>query len=600
MKKIWSNIKYGMGLSFRYSKSFVISCVVTKIIDYFLWVFYTAYFVQFVLDTIENEKPIEEILLNIGIIGGGSLLLQAFQFFYITVIKPTQEVRVYHGLYKQIYQKAEKVELSCFEDPTFYNKISVALDNVGGKLSENLDSVGEMIGGILGGVLACFAMIKIDPWTIVFLVAPLLGNFLFAPKLNKVHYERYKEGVPYDRKISYVNRVMYLSKYAKEMRLFPIYRVIKKTFAEATESKSNLYKKFFTKAFWYGMLQYVFSYVIIFEGILLYGAYRAIVVGDISFSQMAVLTSVMVAASWIWVRVISAYNISTEVSLVLADVKEFFAYESKITENQDGIVPDKTVKSIEFRNVTFAYEGGEEILHGLSFRLEGTDKLALVGHNGAGKTTIIKLLLRLYDPTEGEILVNDVNIKEYKLEDYRNLFACAFQDYQIFASTIKENVLMGREGTDEQVIEALKVAGIYDKVQTLPKGIHTMLTKEFEEEGALLSGGEFQKIACARVFADQGKVSLFDEPSSALDPISENELFTGIMKSVEKHLGIFISHRLSTVKNANIVLMLENGRIIERGDHASLMAKKGAYYEMYRVQEKNYFTYNMEGEEVAR
>lgn len=327
---------------------------------------------------------------------------------------------------------------------------------------------------------------------------------------------------------------------------------------------------------------------------MLYGAYRAIVATDnvITFSQMAVLTSVMVTASWVWVRVIRAYNRSTEIGLVISDLKDFLEYKEKIPEDSDGLIPEDIVNSIEFRKVSFSYDGEKKVIDDMSFVLHKGDKVALVGHNGAGKTTIIKLLLRLYDPTEGIILVNDIDIRKYNLKEYRKLFLCAFQDYEIFAGTIKENVLMGRSGTDEEVREALKKAGIYERVRMLPNDIHTMLTKEFDEKGVLLSGGEFQKIVCSRVFVDDKKVSLFDEPSSALDPISENELFNSIISSVKERTGIFISHRLSSVKDADCVFMLEQGKVLEQGSHSELMALNGAYCEMYKVQERNYFTFD--------
>lgn len=595
-KEVWSNIFYGIKMTFGFSKSRVICSVLKQMIGYFLWVFYSAYFVRFVIEAIEKERPLNEIVSKIMIIGGVSLVLQAYQYVCGNVIFPLQDIRIYQKIYKKIYRKSENVELECFENPTFYNKFSIALDNIGSKLGQNVDNISEIAGGIFGGVLACWAMIQIDPWTILFLIAPLIGNFVFAPKMNQIYYRRYKDGVPYDRRVGYVNRVMYLSKYAKELRLYPVFNVIKKMFNDSTEGKSNIWRKYFKKAFTYGILQYVFSYVIIFEGILLYGAYRAIITTNnaITFSQMAVLTSVMVTASWVWVRVIHAYNRSMEIGLTLADVRDFVEYKEKIPEDSDGMMPEKTVTSIEFRNVSFSYDGASNVIDDMSFLLKKGDKVALVGHNGAGKSTIIKLLLRLYDPTEGCIFVNGIDIRKYHLKEYRKLFLCAFQDYEIFAGSIKDNVLMGREGTDDDVICALKLACFYDKVLTLPNGIHSMLTKEFDKDGVLLSGGEFQKIACARGFVDRNKVALFDEPSSALDPISESELFNSIIQSVKEQTGIFISHRLSIVQDADIVFMLEKGKIIEQGGHRELMNLQGAYHEMYKVQEKNYFTFDTE------
>lgn len=251
--------------------------------------------------------------------------------------------------------------------------------------------------------------------------------------------------------------------------------------------------------------------------------------------------------------------------------------------------------------MSFAYKDNEYIVKNLNFKIKGNSIAALVGHNGAGKSTIIKLLFRLYDPTNGEIFINGKNIKEYNLRAYRKLFTAAFQDYKVLALSIKENVLMEHEceNEDEAVMEALKKAGIYEKVGTLPKGIDTILTKEFDESGAVLSGGQYQKIAVARTFVQDAPIKVYDEPSSALDPIAEYELYKSIMKESKNKTMIFISHRLSSVRNADKVFMLENGEIIEQGTHEELMEMKGSYADMYTKQAMNYLALNsIEGVEL--
>jgi ATP-binding cassette subfamily B protein len=227
----------------------------------------------------------------------------------------------------------------------------------------------------------------------------------------------------------------------------------------------------------------------------------------------------------------------------------------------------------------------------MSFLIKKDTAIALVGHNGAGKTTIIKLLMRLYDPTEGMILVNGHDIREYNLRAYRSLFATAFQDYRIFAGTVRYNLLMGRTLDDEEesISKALRLAGIYERVMNLPKGLDTILTREFDDDGAVLSGGECQKLIVARAFLNPAPIAIFDEPSSALDPISENELFNNIVQNAKGRLTIYISHRLSCVKDADYIYMLENGEIIEQGRHMDLLTKEGPYAQMYHMQEKNYY-----------
>lgn len=414
--------------------------------------------------------------------------------------------------------------------------------------------------------------------------------------MNQIFYERYQDGVPYERKLNYINRVMYLKEYAKEFRLSNVYHVVEDQYARATEGKSGIWKKYFKRAFPIGMLQYFFSYIVIFEGILLYGGYQAIVPAapGVTFSQMAVLTSVMVTASWVWVQVINAVNRSTENSLLVDNLRMFLAYEETIPEDGEGILPEPEIFSIEFCHVSFAYQEGKPVLEDVSFCVEPGKSLVLVGQNGAGKSTVIKLLLRLYEPTKGVIRVNHRDIREYQPAAYRRLFACAFQDGTIMPGTVRYNVLMGREGSDGEVVSALRKAGVWERIEKLPLGLDTPLTREFDEKGVLLSGGECQKILVARAFANPAPVAIFDEPSSALDPIAENELLSRILQETRGKTRILISHRLSCVRDADCVLLFENGRKAEEGTHRSLMQQNGKYAEMYRVQERNYFAVEQE------
>lgn len=307
----------------------------------------------------------------------------------------------------------------------------------------------------------------------------------------------------------------------------------------------------------------------------------------------------MVAMTWILIGLFENIMSIMKNGMFISNLRGFMAYQEKIPEDQDGVMPEGKFETLEFDHVSFSYKE-EETIKDLSFTIKEGEIAALVGHNGAGKTTIIKLLLRLYDPVSGVIRLNGRDIREYNLHAYRELFAVTFQDFSIFGLTVMENVLMGRHGeNDEQVAaDALKKAGMYEKVMSLPNGMHTVMTKEFDADGAVFSGGESQKIAVARTFAKDSYIKIFDEPSSALDPIAEYELFQNIMKEGSDHTMFFISHRLSSVKKCDKVFMLEGGRLIEEGSHTELMARNGSYAKMYRRQAMNYLALDTD-EEVA-
>lgn len=276
----------------------------------------------------------------------------------------------------------------------------------------------------------------------------------------------------------------------------------------------------------------------------------------------------------------------------IANLKEFLEFEPELPEDWDGIMPEEEIRSIEFRNVSFGYKDSRMILKDVSFRINAGETCALVGFNGAGKTTLVKLLLRLYDPTGGEIRRNGRNIQEFRLKDYQGDFGTVFQDYKMYAATIRENVVMDvcQHSKEEtyQVEKALHRARFAVDDYKLKYQIDTPLTTEFEAQGVDLSGGEGQKVAIARSFYRNKAVMIMDEPSSALNPMAEYQLNQAIHQIAEDKTVLFISHRLSTTRDADCIYMMENGRIIEHETHEELLNSGGKYSKMWNVQAGRY------------
>ncbi|MBR6257008.1 MAG: ABC transporter ATP-binding protein, partial [Lachnospiraceae bacterium] len=231
-----------------------------------------------------------------------------------------------------------------------------------------------------------------------------------------------------------------------------------------------------------------------------------------------------------------------------------------------------------------------ETLKEISLKVQPGEKIAIVGYNGAGKTTLIKLLMRLYDPTSGKIVYHGRDIKEYRPDDYRRRIGVVFQDYQMYGASLKENVVMDRaeEAADNDVITALKRAGFGDRLNSLERGLDTPVTTEFDKEGINFSGGESQKVAISRAFYKDADMLIMDEPSSALDPIAEYELNKAMESAAKGKTVFYISHRLSTTRDADRIILLENGRIAEEGTHDSLLKMNGKYARMWQVQAGRY------------
>lgn len=593
----WNNL-YAVKTVWNISKRRVINTAVGSAADYFEWIFMSIFFLRYVIGAIESEETIWTIMLYIGMCFAVFLILAAYESYLNAVVYPNTDNKIYRCLNRKIYSKARNVELCCFEDSDFYNHYTMALDDAAGKMTKSVNFFFSVIFGVIAAAVAFWSMFSIDPYSVLFVISPIIGNFVFGGLMSKIWGGRYNDNVKNNRVAEYANRVMHLADYAKEIRFSSIHRLMIKRYDNAIKGNLVVADKYAKKAVAYTWMQNVTTFALVFEGIMIYAAYRAIVSQTMGLAELAIMFTAMSTSSWILIGMFNNISEAMKNGQFLEYFRTFMEYKEKIPEDQEGITPGK-IHSIEFKNVSFEYKENQSVIRNLSFKIEGNRICALVGHNGSGKTTITKLLFRLYDPTDGEILVNGINIKKYNLKAYRREFSAAFQDYKVMAMSVKENVLMGENLSDEAVISALKCAGVWKKVKSLPNGIDTVMTKEFDSDGAVLSGGEQQKIIMARAFARNGSVKVFDEPSSALDPVAEYELYKGIMRESEGHITLFISHRLSSVKDADEVLMLENGTVIERGTHRELMDLKGKYCEMFTKQAQNYLADKTYGEDAA-
>ena len=593
LKKINSlkNNFYALSLVWKMCPRIIIFLALSKLLYYFGWLFYSAFFMRYVINALQNGETFSAIMIFIAITVAIFATMALYNSFVLGYIKPTSDTEVNKKLYQMLFKKSRNVELECFENSDFYDKYTLAMKNADTRIIETVDTFFGLFFGFIASIFAFIFMFQVDKFSVAFIFLPIIGNFYFRRLNSHIEYQRNKEMAPHNRRIDYINRIMYLKDYAKEIRLTNIFNLLKRQYTDAITGVADVTKKFVLKSAFFHWFYVMFTFTFIFEGLLIYGAYRTLVSETMTLAQLAVITSMMVSTTWILIGFTDSVTASFKNGLFIDYLRTFLEYEEKIPEDYDGTDPGNEIESIEFRGVGFAYKD-IPVLKNLNMKFEGKKTYALVGHNGAGKSTIIKLLLRFYDPTEGEILLNGRNIKEYNLQKYRALFATAFQDNRMFSMSVADNVTLGEnipaEERDTIVTEALQLSGVYEKVMSLPQGINTTLTREFDDEGAVLSGGEFQKIVVSRAFARRCPIKVFDEPSSALDPIAEYKLFDNILKACKENTLLFISHRLSSVQNADHVFLLENGEVCEEGTHRELMAKHGIYADMYEKQAENY------------
>ena len=547
---------------------------------------------NFVLECAEFGRPFKTAAIFLASLLAFVVLGLLFNAFLYQKLQQKAQPKIKQAIKQMMFQKAKEIDLECYDNPQFYNDYVLSVSEVDNQIGRIYTLITNLCTGLVSIVLSGAFFIGNDPISFIFIAVSFVASLWSGKALNKLNFEIRNEKNPHERKLGYVNRVFYLNDYAKEVRLnTEVSDELLKDFDETNDKVLAIDKKSASKRFGLQLLKdYICNGFLIDVVYMIYLVYCAAVLHRISYSNVAVMRGTANRMKNRMRQFSDVFPKLEEISLYVQKMQNFLSIEPKIVSADKKHIPEKPTE-IELRNVSFGYnEKDGYILNNVSMKLDPYSKIAIVGYNGAGKTTLIKLIMRLYDPNEGEILLDGVNIKEYDVEEYRRKIGTVFQDFKIFAATVKENVLLdfAEKGSDEDVLNAIGKSGFAERLETLPDGLETGLTTEFEEDGVNLSGGEGQKLAVARVFYKDANLIILDEPSSALDPIAEYHLNHSMLTAAENKSVVFISHRLSTTRIADRIYMLEKGRIIEEGSHAELLSLKGKYAEMWRVRAGQY------------
>lgn len=590
-RKILSNNFYMIGLTFKACPTRVVYPFLQAALNEFRSVFMSVILMERVVGYVENGTDFRETVPFLAFSVCLLIALNAFRRYYYGYSEEIGNQKLYEQMHMRMFEKAADVELACYEDPEFFNRYMKATSQIKSRAHTVLWVVPALLVSLLGTGYRLYKTMKIDPFTVVFAVFPLISTYLLGEKLNRVNYELYQENQEAWRAQDYVVRSLYQKDFAQEIRLSNCFEVLRDYFSGAARTIIGNTKKYGVKIALLSCLSNGLNQVVVLAGSILYASVKLLYFKDIRVSDYIVLVN---AINGICQNVSGSAQYVTKIqdnSLYIQNIREFMDYEPKISGSAKGKAVDKERFELKMEGVTYRYLGAKEpVLKDVSISVGKGEKIALVGVNGAGKTTLVKLLMRLYDPEKGRVTLNGTDVRSYTVKEYRDLFATVFQDYQVLGLTIGENVAMGEVTAEnrERVCQALRDSGIWEKVQSLPKGIDTVLTREYDKEGVYLSGGEQQKIAIARVFYKNCAIAVLDEPSSALDPVAEYKMYENMLRACEDKAVIFISHRLSSAVMADRIYMLEGGRVIESGSHAQLMEQNGKYAQMFRFQAENY------------
>ena len=589
--RIFKNIAFLFRYLLRYAPGSVILVALNAVLVAGMNILCNVIFVNYIFNAIEDRHPFGEIAVMAIILVALRVAINASASRIWNIHVQRSNHKLHEGMQSELYLKARALDQACYDDPEFYNDFIWAIRESDSRAAALRQDCGHLLRQILTILGTTGVLMTMDPFVVLIVLVFLPLGLFFKLLSNRIRLKRTEESNPITRRMDYVKRVFYLQSHAKELRQGGISELLRHDYTEQNGKRITVEKKYRGKLFWLTLItdflgNLLFDLVVTCYLVVRYVSDSGFSLGNFSAGFNA-MWSIYSNAN----QVIAKLTKFNEHSIFIEKFRRFIDYKPKVISGEETDVP--AFRELTLRGVSFSYGEGEkhrDVLKDINLSIRRGEKVAFVGYNGAGKTTITKLLMRLYDPTAGQVLYNGRSIRDFDIDCYRKHIGAVFQDYKIFAASIAENVLGGDYTPDREkdVLAALHAAAFDEKLATLPHGIHTQLTREFDDEGTELSGGESQKIAIARVFARPFDIIIMDEPSSALDPIAEYELNRSIMEDARDKTVIFISHRLSTTRMADRIYMFSDGEIIESGSHEELMEMDGKYAEMFRVQAEKY------------
>ena len=542
---------------------------------------------EVIINLLADGRAFRDIAVIVIIIQAVSYFKSIFsQFFSRYFAKKKEEMEL--KLKRDIYEKAVATDYEYVDTPEYYDTYAWAVNEYAGQTDAARDFLVNIFRYFASIAVLASMIAAIGPWLLLAEVLQLLFRFMIVGKLDQNDIWEKDELIPVDRRLNYYHRLFYRKDYAADLKTTSLKNLISEKYRKAGKQRADLRAHHDgIEAFWLVMFDVVF---LLAEGAIILGLIYSILSGKIPEIGMYVtmLLGFYRLDSYLE-ELIEMLEQANELSLNARRIRRFFDIESKIETGDFGecAAPEGRF-AVELRDAGFAYEKSCFSLSHLNLTIRPGEKVAIVGENGVGKSTLVKLLLRLYDVQEGEILIDGRPIREYDLHQLRQRIGVAFQDTNIYAMSFRENVSLYGQVTEHEMDELSERLGFGAVLEKNRGGYDTELTREFQEDGMMLSGGEAQKVALARVMCGEFGLLLLDEPSSALDPIAEYKMNKMILDAAGGTTAIIVSHRLSTVRDADRIVLLEGGRVKESGTHDELMALKGKYFEMFTLQAENY------------
>ena len=587
--RVLANNFYALRWLLRISPGFTLYRMLDGIVGSVIILFEHVYLVAFVISCIENNRPLRDALWFIIPVTAGIVIRFVIGYFVDSYIQPKKKEHINREIQFALYRKAVGMDIQKYDNPDFYNDFVWAMREAPAHLEEARNNIGDLVRVILITALVGTFVIANDPVSVAVILVMVVITLFSRFRLNKLQMERLNKIVPEKRKRDYIHRVFYLADYAKELRTSEIKEKLYDDFDEASAAMESHVTEYGKKLTLLSYVTNVVQKVLTMDGIYLsYLLYQTFVRQSFGYGTLIALYNSSRNLKGSIEGLVEMGPRFQNQSMYIERLRTFLDAENELKDEGTAVVPD--VGDISLDNVSFAYPGSDtKILKNISLHIRKGEKIALVGYNGAGKSTLVKLLMRLYDPSEGVVCYDNLPLGDYPLAELRKHFGVVFQESEVIAASLAENITMSGAPIDaERALQALEKSGFRERFESFENGFETRLTKEFDNQGVNLSGGEAQKVALSRTLYSDSSVLILDEPSSALDPVAEYRINQTMLHIAEDKTVVIITHRLSTTKFVDKIYMMEDGRIVESGSHDSLMELGGKYAEMFNLQAAKY------------
>lgn len=540
-----------------------------------------VYIVNYIVDKYPNYNYIYVIIMFVVI-----FLLVVISNL-VAIYEDYISINIIPKISIMLCEKLKEIDYDFHESPEFLNNLSRSLEISSFVIYDAVNEFFSLIIYLVSAISILSVIYVMSPYAIAFAISIGIIYFFIRFFMSIINDKYLKKSQPLNRKIHYSNRAFTLKDSIADIKMTDISSVLLENHVKAYDKRIKLIKKYISKRTLLAVIGEVLM-SLMYPGLVLIICYFMIDNLDV-----ALFSSLTVAATTLSVTINNISSSLGQLQDISVEIKVPFELLQMKGNIESANLPDfnEEFQSLDISNVTFAYHKNKNVLKDISMHIEKGDHIAIVGSNGSGKTTLVKLLLHLYDPSNGTILINDKDYKRINAFSLRKVIGAVFQNIEMYSMTIAENVLLHKINSEEDkniVDEALKFSGLYDYVYSLDDNINTIVTREFNSNGVIFSGGQIQKLAIARGYAQNYQVFILDEPSSALDPLAEAELYNKMISLGKDRTLIFISHRLTATVNASHIYLFEHGQIIEDGTHQSLMIKNGQYKHMFTSQAHKY------------